>query len=269
MLCCGASLGMAIIAFLIPLHPVTKTILMTTATAFFFITILDVIAFFVKQQMAHKHWRMMCVAAFSTFSLCAGFTMFLTRKTSAMLLLIACGVNILTAVVFLVDYILMTWLYWGVGSRITPADDKAISACFLFEVNEYECPAMKKTKCKYSTTVKPVSLSHGGTFHMSKETAPLTSFGSSMQPECLGRCVQCNAPIQQARGASSSMVHECAGSCEQCNQSTSTAKDGSMKPMIIYNVPRGVNKKLCPNRRVIIIMNSCLQATKCNLQFYS
>ncbi|XP_023021189.1 uncharacterized protein [Leptinotarsa decemlineata] len=193
-------LTFAILLYSTPLHMVTKIILLAVSSAFWLITFFDVVSWWIWHRIGPKTWIMFAITAFFTYWLCGGFLLFLRGKGNNWLAIMECVLTVITGFIYLFDYIWVTMTAWDSSTKIGPTGtfiDKSVSSCFLFEVNEYECPILKTRARRYPTTVKALknpSMSHGGTFHVSKEFAPLSS--ASKDP--------CHCPKKSSRSTSTS-----------------------------------------------------------------
>ncbi|CAH1973785.1 unnamed protein product [Acanthoscelides obtectus] len=203
---CMVCLLLSILMFHKRVFITTKIVHATVNAAFVFITATDVISWCVKTPITIKTWMIISTAGFLMYCLNAGLLLFTKRVTSSGLITFNIVACIIAAIAFLIDCIWICWEYihadfstvQTVDRRVIPgkvggvctnieclkADnliervvDRAVSACCLMELNEIECPVVRKRRCN---AVHPIirPMSYGGTFPVDKYLAPLSSGAS-------------------------------------------------------------------------------------------
>nr|CAI5826285.1 unnamed protein product [Callosobruchus analis] len=183
----------------------TKIVHVALDAAFVFIIATDVVSWCVKTPITIKTWMLISMTGFLMYCFSAGLLLFFRTSSSTGLIAFNTAANIVTAIVFLLDCLWVCWEYIhadyrtviNADQRVIPGGtsprikcvtavrsgglvDRAVSACFLLEINEFECPVVRKRRGNLVyPAVRPIRpMSYGGTFAVDKDLAPLSSGGS-------------------------------------------------------------------------------------------
>nr|CAH7742833.1 unnamed protein product [Callosobruchus chinensis] len=201
---CLVCLLLSILMFYKRVFITTKIVHVAVDAAFVFIIATDVISWCLKTPITIKTWMIISMSGFLIYCFNAGLLLFLKTSSSTGLITFNIAANIITAIVFLFDCLWVCWEYIHADYRtVIHADlrvipggtcpriksitsirsgnhvDKAVSTCFLLEINEFECPVVRKRKGNLVyPAVRPMRpMSYGGTFPVDKDLAPLSSGG--------------------------------------------------------------------------------------------
>ncbi|VEN41573.1 unnamed protein product [Callosobruchus maculatus] len=200
---CLVCLLLAILMFYKRVFITTKIVHVAVHSAFVFILATDVISWCVKTPITIKTWMLISMTGFLMYCFTSGLLLFFTASSSTGLIIFSTVANIITAIVFLLDCLWVCWEYihadyrtvidadlrvipGGTGPRIKSMTrsenlvDRAVSPYSLSEINEFECPVVRKRRGNlvYPAARPMRPMSYGGTFAVDKDLAPMSSGGS-------------------------------------------------------------------------------------------